>query len=201
MVKIEITSSTCPENIKASSCQVWKNIDAKFNSGLDDTVKTKPLLLPGCIALLSFTFVGTAPAADTKIEQTLRDLDTQWSAAAAAKDVDKTVSYYSEDAIVLPPNAPSATTKEAIRSVWKDLLTSPGVAMSWTTTKVEVAQAGDIAHLIGTYQVTMNDASGKPVNDRGKYLEVLKKQADGKWKCVADIWNSDLPAPTALEKK
>lgn len=158
------------------------------------------LVVAGYLVLLSFTsaYGQNTRAAD---ERTLRDLDAQWSAAAGAKDVDKTVSYYSEDAIVLPPNAPSATTKEAIRSVWKDLLTSPGVAVSWTVTKVEVAQGGDMAHLIGTYEVTMSDASGKPVNDRGKYLEVMKKQADGKWKCMADIWNSDLPAPTPLEKK
>jgi ketosteroid isomerase-like protein len=79
-------------------------------------MKAKPLVLSGCFALLSFAFVGTASSADTKIEQTLRDLDAQWSAAAGAKDVDKTVSYYAADAIVMPPNASSATTKEAIRS-------------------------------------------------------------------------------------
>jgi ketosteroid isomerase-like protein len=164
-------------------------------------MRTKPLFLAGCIALLSLTFVCPAPAADTKIEQALRDLDAQWSKAAGAKDVDKTVSYYSTDAIVMPPNAPSATTKEAIRTLWKDLLMSPGAAISWKTTKVEVAQSGDIAYSSGTYELTMNDAGGKPVPDRGKYLVVWKKQADGKWKCGADIWNSDLPASAPAEKK
>ena len=165
-------------------------------------MKTKPLFLCGCIALLSFAFVGTALAADTKIEQALRDLDAQWSAAAGAKDLDKTVSFYSDDAIVMPPNAPAATTKEAIRNVWKDLIAS-ATSVSWKATRIEVAKSGDIAYLSGTYEVTLNDASGKLVNDRGKYLEVWEKQADGKWKCGADIWNSDLPAsaPAPAEKK
>jgi ketosteroid isomerase-like protein len=65
---------------------------------------------------------------------------------------------------------------------------------------VEVAQSGDIGYTSGTYEFTMNDASGKPVNERGKYLEVWKKQADGKWKCVMDIWNSDLPVAPAEKK-
>jgi ketosteroid isomerase-like protein len=39
----------------------------------------------------------------------------------------------------------------------------------------------------------MTDPTGTSVNDRGKYLEVWKKQADGTWKCVMDMWNSDLP--------
>ena len=153
--------------------------------------------------MLSIAFVGAAAAADTTsaIEQTLRDLDDQWSKAAGAKDVDKTVSYYSEDAIVMPPNAPAATTNEAIRKIWKDLLTDTKI--SWKTKKVEVAQSGDLAFSSGTYEVTLIDPTGTPVNDRGKYLEVWKKQSDGSWKCVADAWNSDLPATASApaEKK
>ncbi len=190
----------CPGKVNSSGGQIWKNIDATFNCGLDEAMKTKPLVLFGSFALLSFTIVCPAPAADTKIEQALRDLDAQWSAAAGAKDLDKTVSYYSTDAIVMPPNAASATTKEAIRKVWQDLLASPGLVVSWKATKVEVAKSGDLACLSGTYELTMNDASGKPVNDRGKYVEVWEKQADGKWKCGTDIWNSDLPAAPAEKK-
>jgi ketosteroid isomerase-like protein len=166
-------------------------------------MKTKPLVLCGCFALLSFAFGGTAWAGDTKLEQALRDADAQWSKAAGAKDLDKTVSYYSDDAIVMPPNAPAATTTEAIRKVWQDLLASPGLSISWKATKVEVAKSGDLACLSGTYELTMNDASGNPVNDHGKYVEVWEKQADGKWKCGTDIWNSDLPASASApaEKK
>jgi len=64
-----------------------------------------------------------------------------------------------------------------------------------------VAQSGELAYLSGTYELTLNDASGKPVKDRGKYVEVWKKQADGTWKATVDIWNSDLPAPAPPEKK
>jgi ketosteroid isomerase-like protein len=188
------------KNVNASRCQAWKNIDATFNSRLDEAMKTKPSLLFGCIGLLSLAIVGAASAAEpSALEQTLRDLDDQWSKAAGAKDVDKTVSYYSEDAVVMPPNAPSATTKEAIRKIWKDLLTDANI--SWKTKKVEVAQSGDLAFSSGTYEVTLNDPTGTPVNDRGKYLEVWKKQSDGSWKCVADAWNSDLPASAPSEKK
>jgi ketosteroid isomerase-like protein len=127
-------------------------------------------------------------------ERILRNLDEQWSKAAAAKDLERTVAHYSEDAIVLPPNAASATTKQDIRNVWKDLLASPGLVISWKPKKVELANSGDMAWVSGTYHLIMNDANGKQINDRGKYLEVWKKQGDGNWKCGADIWNSDLAA-------
>ena len=156
------------------------------------TMKTKTLVVT---LTLGVAAAAVCWAADTKIEQALRDLDAKWSAAAGAKDVDKTVSYYSDDAVVMPPNAPSATTRETIRSAWKEMLTTPGAAISWKATKVEVAKSGDLACVSGTYEETMTDASGKSAKDHGKYVEVWEKQADGNWKCGADIWNSDLPAP------
>lgn len=46
-----------------------------------------------------------------------------------------------------------------------------------------------------TYKLAMSGAKGAPVEDRGKYIEVWKKQTDGKWKCAVDMVNSDLPLP------
>lgn len=163
-------------------------------------MKTKRIVAL-CVALLPIAFVCSASAAETNasVELNLRGLDALWSKTAKDKDLDKTVSFYAEDAMVCPPNAAIATTKEAVRKIWKDLLDSPGVVVTWKTAKVDVAQSGDLGYTSGTYEIKMNDASGKPVNDHGKYLEVWKKQTDGSWKCVADIWNSDLPA--AAEKK
>jgi ketosteroid isomerase-like protein len=143
------------------------------------------------------------------VEQTLRDLDTKWSKTAAAKDVEHTIAYYSDDAIVLPPNTTSAATKEAIRNGWKEMFASPGFVITWQATKVQVGKAGDMGWVSGIYELTMNDASGNPVKDRGKYIEVWEKQADGNWKCAADMWNSDLPssapapapAPAPAEKQ
>ena len=134
------------------------------------------------------------PSGTQAVEQLLRDLDTKWAKAAAAKDVERTIAFYSDDAIVFPPNATSATTKEAIRNGWKEMLTSPAFVISWQPTKVQVGKGGEMAWVSGTYELTMNDSSGKPINDRGKYLEVWEKQTDGNWKCAADMWNSNLAA-------
>jgi ketosteroid isomerase-like protein len=143
------------------------------------------------------------PSGTQPVEQLLRDLDAQWAKAAAAKDVEQTIGYYSDDAIVLPPNATGAATKEAIRNVWKDMFAIPSLVISWQPTRVQVGKSGEMAWVRGTYELTMNDASGKPVDDRGKYLEVWEKQTDGNWKCAADMWNSDLAASASAppEKK
>jgi ketosteroid isomerase-like protein len=72
----------------------------------------------------------------------------------------------------------------------------PGLSLSWSPEKVEVSRSGDLAYTQGAYLLTAPDAKGKPMTDHGKTLEIWKKQADGSWKCIADMWSSNLP-PTS----
>ena len=163
-------------------------------SSVGNKEKISRVALCGCVAALMFSVgCNEKTPVDTRAEeQTVRDLDVQWAKTAATRDVDATVAYYSDDATVSPPNEALATTKAAIRAGWAELLT-PGNDISWQPSKVEVASSGDMAYSMGSYTLTMKDAQGNPVTDHGKYTEIWKKQADGKWKTVADMWNSDLP--------
>ena len=163
-------------------------------------MKTKQFVLTVWLALIPVTFALGAGAD----EKAVRDADEAWSKAAAAKDVDKTVSFYSDDAVVMPPNHAAVTTKEGIKSLWKGLIDSL-TDMSWKATRVEVAKSGDMAVVTGTYEMTMKDGT----KDKGKYCEVWEKKG-GTWKCGTDMFNSDLPAqpaaatspaPGAAEKK
>ena len=166
----------------------------------------KLLVLIACAATLALMLScqpQTQTQSDTKAadEAALRNIDAQWSKAAGSKDVDKTVSYYSADATVLPPNGPTITSRDAIRKAWQEMLMAPGFSGGWTATKVEVARSGEIGYVNGTWDFRWNEASGKPTGDHGNFVEVWKKQSDGSWKCAVDIWNSDLPMPAAPEKK
>jgi ketosteroid isomerase-like protein len=108
-----------------------------------------------------------ARAVDLKADEAaIRKADADWVQTAQSMQVDAWLAFYTEDAIVLPPNDKMANGRE-----------------------------GDIAYLIGAYSLKFNDAAGKPQTDQGKLLEVWKKQPDATWKCSADTWNSDLPAP------
>lgn len=123
-------------------------------------------------------------------EKTIRDLDAAWSQAAQAKDLDKAVSYYADDASMLPDNAPIATGKAQIREAWSHLLAMPGVSLSFSPAKVVVSKSRDLAYEIGTYQLMVNDAQGNPTKSVGKYVVNWEKRA-GEWKVVADIFNGD----------
>lgn len=130
-------------------------------------------------------------------EAAIRQADEEWASSAAQKSVDTWVSHYSDDAVVLPPNEAMANSKDAIRKSLINFLGMPGLSVTWRSTKVDVARSGDLGYSVGTYEITMNDPKGKPMTDRGKYVEVWKKQANGTWKCAVDTFNSDLPAAPA----
>jgi uncharacterized protein (TIGR02246 family) len=125
----------------------------------------------------------------------IRELERQAREAAEAKDLDRYVSFYADDAVLFWPGVPMVTGRAAIRTFMQGFLAMPAFSLSFETAKVDVSRAGDFAYSYGTNKVTLVDPSGNRFRDSGKYLTVYRKQPDGAWKVVADIGNSDLPAP------
>jgi uncharacterized protein (TIGR02246 family) len=158
------------------------------------SVRNVPLIV-GLVALLSGCSPAPAPDTRAQDEAAIRAAEVAWSAAAQAKDLEKSVSYYAADALTLPPNEPKAAGAAEIRKMWASMLATPGLDLTFQTTKVEVARDGDLAYSTGTYRMAMNGPDGKPMSDVGKYATVWKKQTDGSWKVVLDTFNSDVPVP------
>jgi len=151
-------------------------------------------LFPIVATLLVLVISGCAPQVDVEADKAaIRSAaDVGMLGAAKENNVEGILVYYTDDASFLPPDAPIASGKEAIRAVWTQLLANSDV--SWQTTRVEVSSAGDLAYATGTYKITVDASDDNPVSEIGKWVAVWKKQADGSWKCVADIFNSDQPA-------
>jgi len=149
------------------------------------------------VAILSSC--GAAPQqaatpADTRAqdEAAIRAAAQEWGKTIKAKDLDATLSFYADDAWINPENAPIAKTADQRRAVWATFFAMPGLSdMIGDTTRVEVARSGDLAAEYGIFSATMNDKKGKPVMLTEKYVVTWKKQGDGKWKAIADIWNTD----------
>jgi ketosteroid isomerase-like protein len=118
--------------------------------------------------------------------KSLAALDNEWSKAATAGDVEKVVSFYADDAVAYPPNEPVVNGQGSIKDAWAKMLADPKTKLSWTTTNAGVDH--NTGFTSGTYQVAGDDGS---VVEKGKYLCVWRKGADGKWKAIHDMWNSD----------
>jgi ketosteroid isomerase-like protein len=137
--------------------------------------------------------MATSSRAMTPPEAAIRQADADWAEAAATTSVDAWMTYYAPEAVVLAPDQPIATDPLRIRRAVAQLLSLPHLAISWHPVKVEVAAAGDLAYVIGAYELSYDDPRAVRTTDRGKLLEVWRKLGDGRWKCIVDTWNSDGP--------
>ena len=99
-------------------------------------------------------------------------------------------AYYTADAVFMPPNMAEVKGSENIGS-W--MANYPSVRNTKFTI-VDLDGSGDIAYVHGNYEMDVTPPGATvAMHDKGKFLEIWHKQADGSWKVVRDIFNSDLP--------
>ena len=153
----------------------------------------------GMLALAGFGCGPSAPAVDAKAEeQAIRQLDDQWNAAMAKKDVEACVNFYASDGVAMWPNVTAAKGTEAIRAAWTEMFKAPNLKLVLTPEVVQTAKAGDLATDVGKVQPDMDTPTGGHVMETAKYLVVWRK-VNGAWKAQYDIFNANSPppAPTA----
>lgn len=119
-------------------------------------------------------------------------LDSAFAKAANSGNVDSLMAVYAGNAALLPPNLPPQKGKAAIRSFWGGFLDAYTVQFEIGSDLME--GRGDLAYNMGHYRFTaVPKAKSTPgVADEGKFLEILKRQPDGSWKYVVDMYSSNL---------
>lgn len=112
-----------------------------------------------------------------------------WSGRLLKQDFEGMAELYTEDTVVMPPNHPVIRGKKQMLEFMRAF---PRV----TRAEFEVDEIdgyGDIAYVTGRYAMTLEpEGAPEPVEDRGKYIEIRRKQPDGSWLLSRDIFNSDL---------
>jgi ketosteroid isomerase-like protein len=85
--------------------------------------------------------------------------------------------------------------KAAIGDALGPMMQDPNFSLSFEANAVDVARSGDLAYETGAYSMSLTDpATRRVVTEKGNYIVVWKKQADGSWKVVRDVPVSDGPA-------
>ena len=143
---------------------------------------------------------STTPAAATIASTTdpaamrrfLDSAQVRYSTAATSADVPTLNSFYSDDAIVMPPNAKAMRGRAEVDKGNADMVSIMKVTALKLSTQ-DVVTSGDVAIETGTYDQTLQPKTGKAIHDVGKYVAVWRKQGDGNWRITRLIYNSDLP--------
>jgi len=133
----------------------------------------------------------------SRAEISLRKTTQDWAMACNTKQLDDLVDLYVPDATVLRPNVPAVRGAAAIREFFFGLLDAGMSEVEMDSQRAELF--GDYGYETGRCKSLVPSAVGKRREDRGKYLVLLNRQANGDWKIVADSWSSDLSLGGAPE--
>ncbi len=118
--------------------------------------------------------------------------DAEWAAAASeGRDVERILSYWTDDAVVLPPALPAVVGKAALRQYVQGSMQIPGFKITWTSTDVTFSPDGNLAYMLSRNAVTMNAPDGTPTTIKGRAVTIWRREPDREWRCAMDIWNAE----------
>lgn len=159
-----------------------------------------PLLRTLCPVVAIFGLVGCAPPPfNPSVEQQkLLQRDAEWAdVASAGKDVERTASYWSEDALIIPQGQPIVEGKAAIRAFVASNFQTPGFKIHWKSEKPAFSPDGKLAYMRSTSTTTVPGPNGTLMTLPGRGMTVWRLDSDGQWRCVVDIWNDPPPVSAA----
>lgn len=124
--------------------------------------------------------------------------DKEWAdLASAGKDVEKIVSYWTDDALLIFPGQPVLEGKAAIRQYVSANLKTPGFKIHWVSEKPAFSPDGKLAYMRGTTELTVPGPNGTPIALHLRGITVWRIDSGGQWRCVVDISNEQ-PSVTPL---
>lgn len=145
-----------------------------------------PLAVPGVLLAIQDSPRGAAGGVSD-----VSEMGDEFAASLNAKDVSRATALYVEDAVLLPPNGEMIRGHAAIEGCWKQLL-EQGLS-EIRSRSLASASSGDLGFETGEFELTIRVPGGPVIQDRGKYLNVLKRGPDGRWRTTYDMWNSSTP--------
>ena len=146
---------------------------------------------------------ANSPGAEAKplvpsVTEDLAKLRGQWARELHDKQLDQIIAFYATDAAFLSPNGGRFTGRAEIRTLFKTIMET--ATSNITFHSIATESSGDLAFDSGDYSETLVPAkSGPDQHYKGDYLIVFRRQKDGQWLIVQQVWTfagNDLLPPS-----
>ena len=119
----------------------------------------------------------------------------QWLEAMKANDPAALGRLVTDDVVLMPPHGEPIVGRHAVVE-WFANVVRQARTKDVNVTQREVMVAGDLAIERGSFTWKVAPAGRtSDVEDRGNFVAIWKRQSDGSWKTLRNIWNSTLPEP------
>lgn len=124
----------------------------------------------------------------------LGQMNRDFAKAMNAQDAAAAANLYDENASILPPNEPMITGRENIKKYMQGFLDAGYVSGSASTFAAE--SDGDLGYETGNFVIKMKGVDGSITEETVKYMEILKRNQEGKWMSIYGMWSSNAPEPS-----
>jgi ketosteroid isomerase-like protein len=144
------------------------------------------------LGALGIVFALGASAASAAPRDEMLAADKAFSAMSAVKGAHAAFLAYMADDVLLyegahPPIAGKAAAAAYYADQEKKTPTYGTQRLEWTPTGADASEDGSLGYTHGTWTLSAKKADGSEVHVTGYYVTEWRRQADGKYKFVADI--------------
>jgi len=148
-------------------------------------------VLCGLVVVLAACQATPPPLSDAD-KAAIRAVSDSFVAYVRSNRDSAAASLFTEHAVWMPANRGIVEGRSAILAAFQ---ARPG--LDFTVTDVDIDGRGDLAYVRGMYAFAIMSPDAKSaIGDHGKFIEIRRRQADGRWLLSAEIINSDQPVPT-----
>lgn len=123
------------------------------------------------------------------LKEYIKDLDRKFDQETFKRGLEGWVSFFADDAVMVPSQGDVIKGKEAIRGAMRTLFDYKEFSLRWEPLSANLSDDLSMAYTYGEYIRTYLDNNNNLNKSTGKYTTIWKKQPDGEWRIVLDIGN------------
>jgi ketosteroid isomerase-like protein len=155
-------------------------------------MKTTIILFLGAILLLQSDCILVGREAKENLKAIVEDLGDKAEQCFLSGNVDAMLQYYCDDVISMPNLHPMIRGKADLKRQTEAILVSGLKFASLESTTVDVQGSGDLVYEVGTFrQAILIPGTKEPLEQNGKYVNIWRRQPNGKLAIAVEIYNSD----------
>lgn len=109
------------------------------------------------------------------------------------------MGLYAADAVMYPPEVAPVSGLDAIGKFVDGFLADPTFSGTFQPLEVQVSADGTMGYTLNAATLTYTGPDKRLVTERLRDFHVWRRQADGTWRLVVDIWNAEPPAVPAAK--
>ena len=125
------------------------------------------------------------PDLSAKAKEEILKAEKDFAASAAQNGVSAAFLEYAAENAVISRSDTTIRGKVAIKAYMESNAVDD-MKLEWDPEYVDAAKSGELGYTYGPYRFSAKDSEGNPIESKGTFHTVWKKQEDGKWKFVWD---------------